>query len=118
MKSLDITFQRTYLRKICKRNIVRHPAKLSNILDLRKNSLLKKKNYVGTVWLKYCPSKVNWRIPNRNKKHHTSLHESTQITTQANQKTASKNLNNNNLEKNTFLQIIPITIETVPNISK
>ena len=60
--------------------------------------------------LKSCSSKVNCRIPNCNKRHHTSLHESTQITTQTNQNIASNNLNNNNLEKNTFLQIIPITI--------
>ena len=61
--------------------------------------------------LKSCPSKVSCRIPNCNKRHHTSLHESTQITMQANQSIASNNLNNNNLEKkNTFLQIIPITI--------
>ena len=53
---------------------------------------------------------MNYRIPNCNKGHHTSLHKSTQITTQTNQNIASNNLNNNNLEKNTFLQIIPITI--------
>ena len=60
--------------------------------------------------LKSYPSKVNCRIPNRNKRHHNSLHESTQITMQTNQNIASKNLNNNNLEKNMFSQIIPITI--------
>ena len=60
--------------------------------------------------LKSCPCKVSCRIPNYNKRHHTSLHESTQMTTQTNQNIASNNLNNNNLEKNTFLQIIPITI--------
>ena len=32
------------------------------------------------------------------------------MTTQTNQNIASNNLNNNNLEKNTFLQIIPISI--------
>ena len=32
------------------------------------------------------------------------------MTTQTNQNKASNNLNNNNLEKNTFLQIIPISI--------
>ena len=53
---------------------------------------------------------MNYRIPNCNKGHHTSLHKSTQIATQTNQNIASNNLNNNNLEKNTFLQIIPITI--------
>ena len=60
--------------------------------------------------LKSCPCKVNCRIPNCNKRHHTSLHESTQITTQTNQNIASNNVNNNNLEKNKFLQIIPIII--------
>ena len=49
------------------------------------------------------------RIPNC-KRHHTSLHESTQITTQTNQNIASNNLNNNNLEKNKFLQIIPTIV--------
>ena len=34
----------------------------------------------------------------------------TQINMQRNQNIASNNMNNNNLEKNTFLQIIPITI--------
>ena len=60
--------------------------------------------------LKSYPSKVNCRIPNRNKRYHTSLHKSIQITMQTNQNIASKNLNNNNLEKNMFSQIIPITI--------
>ena len=32
MKSIDVTLQRTYLTKNCKKNIVGHPAKLSNIL--------------------------------------------------------------------------------------
>ena len=49
-------------------------------------------------------------MPNCNKRHRTSLHELTEITTQTNQNTASNNLNNNNLEKNTFLQIMPYTI--------
>ena len=62
--------------------------------------------------LKSCPSKVNCRILNCNKRHHTSLHESTQITTQTNQNLASNNLNNSNLEKKTFLQVIPITISS------
>ena len=53
---------------------------------------------------------MNYRIPYCNKGHHTFLHKSTQITTQTNQNIASNNLNNNNLEKNTFLQIITITI--------
>ena len=34
MKSIGVTLQRTYLTKNCKKNIVRHPAKLSNILAL------------------------------------------------------------------------------------
>ena len=54
--------------------------------------------------LNSCSSKVNCRIPNCKKRHHTSLHESTKITMQKNQNIA------NNIEKNTFLQIIPITI--------
>ena len=33
MKSISVTIQRTYLTKTAKRNIVQHPAKLSNILD-------------------------------------------------------------------------------------
>ena len=49
-------------------------------------------------------------MPNCNKRHRTSLHELTETTTQTNQNTASNNLNNNNLEKNTFLQIMPYTI--------
>ena len=32
MKSIDVTLQHTYLTKTAKRNIVQHPAKLSNIL--------------------------------------------------------------------------------------
>ena len=59
---------------------------------------------------KFCPSKINCKIPDCNKRHHSSLHSSTQITTQTNQNIASNNLNNNNLEVNTFLQIIRITI--------
>ena len=59
---------------------------------------------------KFCPSKMNCKIPDCNKRHHFSLHNSTQITTQENQNTASNNLNNNNLEVNTFLRIICITI--------
>ena len=46
--------------------------------------------------LKYFPSQMDCRIPNCNKRHHTSLHESTQITTQKKQNIASNNLNNNN----------------------
>ena len=34
MKSIGVTLQRTYLTGTAKRNIVRHPAKLSNILGL------------------------------------------------------------------------------------
>ena len=60
--------------------------------------------------LKSCSSKVNCRIPNCDKIHHTSLHVLIQITTQAIQNTADNNLNNNNLEVNTFLQVIPATI--------
>ena len=59
---------------------------------------------------KFCPSKMNCKIPDCNKRHHFSLHNSIQITTQENQNTASNNLNNNNLEVNTFLRIICITI--------
>ena len=33
MKSIDVTLQRT-LQKIAKRNFVRHPARLSNILAI------------------------------------------------------------------------------------
>ena len=32
MKSIGVTLQRTYFTKKAKRNIVQHPAKLSNIL--------------------------------------------------------------------------------------
>ena len=32
MKSIGVTLQRTYLTKNCKKNIVRNPAKLFNIL--------------------------------------------------------------------------------------
>ena len=60
--------------------------------------------------LKSCPFKVNCRIPNCNKRHHTSLHESSQITRHINQNIASNNLNKNTLKVNTLLQIIPITI--------
>ena len=38
MKSKGVTLQRTYLAKTAKRNIVRHPAKLSNILVQTKNT--------------------------------------------------------------------------------
>ena len=38
MKSKGVTLQRTYLAKIAKRNIVRHPAKLSNILVQTENT--------------------------------------------------------------------------------
>ena len=34
MKSIGVKLQRTFLQKTAKRNIVRHPAKLSNILGL------------------------------------------------------------------------------------
>ena len=45
MKSIDVTLQRTYLTKNAKRNIVRHPAKLSNILE-------EIKNYgFGRIWI-------------------------------------------------------------------
>ena len=38
MNSIGVTLQRTYLAKTAKRNIVRHPAKLSNILVQTKNT--------------------------------------------------------------------------------
>ena len=38
MKSKGVTLQRTYLAKTAKRNIVRHPAKLSNILVQTENT--------------------------------------------------------------------------------
>ena len=59
---------------------------------------------------KSCPSKMKWRIPNCNKRHHSSIHISTQIATQTNQNMASNDLNSNNLEVNTCLQIIRISI--------
>ena len=38
MKSIGVTLQRIYLTKNCKKNIVRHPAKLSNILGKTKRN--------------------------------------------------------------------------------
>ena len=38
MKSKGVTLQHTYLAKTAKRNIVRHPAKLSNILVQTENT--------------------------------------------------------------------------------
>ena len=34
MKSIGIVLQRTYRKNTAKRNVVQHPVKLSNILDL------------------------------------------------------------------------------------
>ena len=39
MKSIGVTLQRTYLTKTTNTNIVRHPAKFSNILVLSKEFL-------------------------------------------------------------------------------
>ena len=54
MKSKGVTLQRTYLAKTAKRNIVRHPAKLSNIL-------VQTENTTGSVKLKLLkePKRVN-----------------------------------------------------------
>ena len=44
IKSIDVTLQRTYLKKTAKRNIVRRPGELFNILGSTKSKITKDKH--------------------------------------------------------------------------